>query len=69
MSKKVYISWNVPEKSWVLRFWSDEDNAYKIDSSYPVKDVDENDIGWVSELLLLRLKCLQDVGYDVVLLL
>lgn len=61
------VSWNKPMGAWVIRYWSETDKEWNEDSWYPVKDVDpETENGWVSELLIVRLYELMDLGYKIV---
>lgn len=67
MMKEARVSWNKPMNAWVIRFWSEHKKEWLEDSWYPVKDVDENtEYGWVSELLIVRLYELEDLGYKIV---
>lgn len=64
-NKEVRITYNKVNESWIIRYWSNNDNDWNIDSSYPIKDKDKNDIGWISEYMLCRIYELKELGYTI----
>ena len=64
--KEARVRWNNPTKQWLIRYWSDEEQKWRTDSAYEVKDVNpETEMGWISEEMICRLYHLQDLGYKI----
>lgn len=63
--KEARVSFNKPHNQWIIRFWSETDEMWKEDSRHPIVQMCD-DIDYVSETLIYRIKQLQDLGYKII---
>ena len=59
-----WINWSEANQEWVLRLWNDKD-GWVFSKAWPVKNQDENGMGWVHDSVLTEIAYLQDLGYEV----
>ena len=66
MERQATITWSRAEKKWILRLWNIETKEWEFSKSWRPKDIDEEtEIGWVADTILIEIAHLQDLGWNV----
>lgn len=63
--RKARISWYDIDKTWVLDLLDPETEEWHFSKSWKPRDIDEEDMGWVHDSILVEIRNLQTVGCDV----
>lgn len=61
--KKAKLEWSQIENCWNLELWLD--GKWEFSKAWSPKDQDYKGVGWIHESILLEIKSLQSLGYEV----